>query len=59
MSLLNKSKCRAFLLDYAARSRHHKFTRVSQEAMDKIEIALRDVMRDIVQAQPSKGRTIK
>ena len=58
-SLINKKACRKFLLEYAERSRHHKFTRVSQEAFDFIETALRTDMRHLVDSQPSKGKTIK
>ena len=59
MSLINKQNCKKFLLDYAGRSRHHKFTRVGKDALEKAEVGLRDVLRDIVHAQPSKGKTIK
>jgi len=59
MSLINKQNCRKFLLEYAERSRHHKFTRVGKDAFDTIESQLRNVMRNLVDSQPSKGKTIK
>ena len=56
--MIMKSKVRKFLLEYAARSRHHPFTRVSAEALDYLEGKLRDECRKLVDAQPSKGKTI-
>ena len=59
MSLINKKECRRFLLEYAERERHHKFTRVGADAYESLEVMLRELMRGLVKSQPSKGRTIK
>ena len=47
------------MLDYAKRTRSHKFTRVGVEAYDILEERLRKIMREFVMSQPSKGKTIK
>jgi len=57
--LINRKQVRQFLLDYAARSRTHKYTQVAPSAYDQIEAAVRGKCRDIVRAQPSAGRTIR
>ena len=59
--IINWVQCRRFMLDYSARSRHAAYVhkRVSKEAVEPIlENALREAMRKIVDAQPSKGKTI-
>lgn len=56
-SLLCKSAVKKFLLEYAGR-RHHKFTRVSQEALDYVEMKVREACRLRVDSLPSKGKTI-
>ena len=59
-SLIVDSKCRQFILEYAARSKAHKFTRVSMDAIvPQLEAVLREKMRKIVDNQPSMGKTIK
>ena len=57
-SMLNKSAVRQFLLDYAAREKAHKFTRVGGAAYEYLESRLRDSCRSLVNGQPSKGKTI-
>ena len=58
--LIVESSCREFLLGFAERERHHKFTRVSMESLTpRLENALREEMRRIVREQPSSGKTIK
>lgn len=57
--LINRRRVRSFLLDYAARNRAHRFTRVADAALDQVEAAVREKCRQIVNSQPSKGRTIK
>jgi len=59
MSLLNKKAVRGFILDYAERSRAHKYTRVSPQVLDEIEAAVREKCRAIVRVQPSMGKTIR
>ena len=57
--LVNRSCVRRFVLEYAARSRSHRFTRVSDSVFDQIEATVRERCRTIVHQQPSVGRTIK
>ena len=46
------------MLEIAAKTRAHKFTRVSQETLDRVEAGARAVIRSIVIAAPSKGKTL-
>ena len=57
-ALINKSKVKRYILDYAANNRSHKFTRVSQEAIDRVEAAARSAAKAIVTSAPSKGKTL-
>lgn len=57
-TLINRSKVKRYILDYASENRAHKFTRVSQEALDKVEAAARSAARSIVTSAPSKGKTL-
>jgi hypothetical protein len=57
--LINRKAIRAFLLEYAQRSRAHRFVRVSPDVYAQIEATVRETCRRIVHAQPSAGKTIK
>ena len=57
-TLINRSKVKRYILDYASENRAHKFTRVSQEATDRVEAAARSAARAIVTSAPSKGKTL-
>jgi len=58
--LLNRSEVRKFILDTLARSRPQlRFTRVSREALDKLEYWLREKIRSEVHSHPSVGKTFK
>jgi hypothetical protein len=57
--LIHKSAVRRFLLEYAARNRAHRFTRVDDGVYDQLEATVRDRCRALVNAQPSCGKTIK
>lgn len=57
--LVNRNAARRFLLEYAQRSRAHRFTRVADNVYDQLEIALRDKCRALVSSQPSCGKTIR
>lgn len=59
MGLVNRTRVRRFLLEYAQRNRAHRFTRVAEPAFDTIEAAVREKCRQIVNSQPSKGKTIR
>lgn len=57
-SIIVKSLCKTYLLDFAARNRSHKFTRVSSKVYDYLEAKTRENMQNIVNSHPSKGKTI-
>lgn len=57
--LVNRTCVRRFLLEYAAQSRAHRFTRVADSALDQIEAAVREQCRSVVRSQPSAGKTIR
>lgn len=59
MSLINKSNCKKFILDFAEREKFHKFTRVSADCWPHLEAKLRAHLRNLVNSQPSKGKTVK
>ncbi len=59
MPMINRKEIRRYLLDYAARSRAHVYTRVAPEAYVRIEAGVREHCRRIVQSQPSAGKTIR
>lgn len=57
--LVKPSLVKQFILDYAKRTRHQPFTRVGGDAIDFLEMKLRDECRKLVDRQPSKGKTVK
>jgi hypothetical protein len=57
-SMVNKARLRLYALDVAAQ-RHHRFTRVGGEFIDKADAQLRTWVRDYIRNLPSKGKTIK
>ena len=57
-ALINKSKVKKYILEFAATNRAHKFSRVSQESIDRVEAAARAAARAIVTSAPSKGKTL-
>lgn len=59
MSLINKAHVKVFLKEFAEREKFHKFTRVSESALEHIEMQTREACRRLVRSQPSKGQTIK
>ena len=56
--LVKPSLVKKFILEYAKRTRHHPFTRVSASVDDYLEMKLRDECRKLVDRQPSKGKTV-
>jgi hypothetical protein len=59
-SLLNKAKVRQYILDTTARLRPGwTCTRVSGEAVDRIEAKLRAMIRTQIQGHPTKGQTFR
>jgi len=59
MSLLNRSKTKAFLLQLSKDTRGGKFTRVSPEILDRLEAKLRNIAIQEVHSHPSVGVTLK
>ena len=57
--LVSRTRVRRFLLEYASRSRSHRFSRVAETVFDQIEAMVRERCRGIVHNQPSQGKTIK
>jgi hypothetical protein len=57
-SLINRRKVKEFTLEMA-KTRAHKFTRVSGEFYDTCEAQLKTFIRGHVQRHPSVGKTIK
>lgn len=57
--LVNRRCVRRFLLEYASRSRTHRYTRVAESVFDQVEAIVREKCRGIVHNQPSAGKTIK
>jgi hypothetical protein len=55
---VNRRKVKAFALE-AAKSRHHKFTRVGSGFYILCEAMLKQFIRDHIHRLPSKGKTIQ
>ena len=58
--LINRSQVRKFILAAFARERPYlRISRVSGEALDKLEYWLREKIRSEVHSHPSVGKTFK
>jgi hypothetical protein len=58
--LLNRSQVRTFILDTVRRTRPClRLSRVSGEALDKLEFWLREKIRSEVHSHPSVGKTFQ
>lgn len=57
-TLINKRAVKRFALD-ASQSRHHKFTRVSEDFFSRIEMIVRKSIKEHVHRLPSVGKTIQ
>lgn len=57
-SLINRRAVKRFALD-AGEKRHHKFSRVAEEFLERIEGIVRKAIRDHVARLPSSGKTIR
>jgi hypothetical protein len=57
-NLTKPSQVKKFILEFAAANRAHKYTRVSQETLDRVEAAARSACKAIVTQAPSKGKTL-
>lgn len=58
MSILNKTKFKQTALEIAGK-RHHKFTRVSDQFVNRAEHMLTSWLLSHISQLPSKGKTIK
>jgi hypothetical protein len=56
--MINRRKVKLFALEMA-KSRAHKFTRVSNEFLDRCEVNLKTFIRSQVHSHPSLGKTLK
>jgi hypothetical protein len=57
-SVINRAEVRRRHLQLAADTRHHKFTRVSQQTLDDIEASVEAMIRHNVRSAPSRGQTL-
>lgn len=55
---IRKSLCKIYLLDFAAKNRSHKFTRVASKVYAHLDAQIKEHMKNIVMSHPSKGKTI-
>jgi hypothetical protein len=58
VSVINRTIVKRKLLQLAADTRSHKFTRVSKASLDHIEALVEAWIRDHVHRFPSKGQTL-
>ena len=56
--LINKKAVKRFSLDCARNQRIHKFTRVSNDFLERVEFKMREYIRKEIQMLPSVGKTI-
>jgi hypothetical protein len=56
--LLNPARVRQYALDIAHKQRHHSFTAVSVEFIQRIDARLRNLIQDEVERHPSKGKRL-
>jgi hypothetical protein len=58
MRITSPTNVKKYLLEYASSKRAHKFTRVSQQTLDAIEVAAKIACQRVVDTAPSKGVTL-
>jgi hypothetical protein len=56
--VINRTEIRRRHLQFAADTRHHKFTRVSKQTLDNIEASVEAMIRENVRIAPSRGQTL-
>lgn len=57
-SVINRTEVRRRILQFAADTRHHAFTRVSEETLTQIEAQVEAAIRRLVESAPSRGKTL-
>ena len=55
---LNRSAVRSFLLETAAQTRAHKFSRVSEATLVEINARVMTKCLELVRTAPSRGKTL-
>jgi len=58
-TVINRAAVRRFILQYAGRTRRHRYTQVAPAVYDELEAQVREACRRLVHRQPSKGKTIR
>lgn len=58
-NLINSARVKQYALEYAAQYKHHEFTQVSKEFLENTEYFLKSWIHARVNAQPSKGKTLR
>ena len=58
MSLINRAAVKKRVLEYAKQTRAHTWTQVSKASLDRVERAAEAAIRAVVNAAPSKGKTL-
>lgn len=56
--IVNPARVRQYALDIARRDRHHAFTAVSVEFIQRIDARVRNLIRDEVARHPSRGKRL-
>jgi hypothetical protein len=56
--VINRDYVRKWALDYAQTNRFHKFTRVSEQFLNAIEVQAKIAIRDRVNRHPGRGKTL-
>ena len=59
MSIIIKTNIKAYALHVSEAKRNGRFTRISQNAIDRWEARLKAIIDDDIYRHPSKGVTIK
>jgi hypothetical protein len=57
--LLNPVRVRRYALAVAERERHHSFTAVSVEFIQRLDAKLRNLIRDEIRRHPSMGKRVR
>lgn len=56
--IVNPARVKQYALDLARRERHHAFTAVSIEFIQRIDARLRNIIRDEIARHPSRGKRL-
>jgi hypothetical protein len=56
--LLNPRRVRQYALDFAQRERHHAFTAVTVDFIQRVDARLRNIIQDEIKRHPSRGKRL-